>query len=218
MYHIIGGDGQEYGPVSAEQIRQWIAEGRLSAQSQIREATSTDWRELASFPEFVAARPATAPPRTPGPIISSPYVGGTSGEAEAKSRVSGPAIALLVTGIIGLLLSVGSFVLHLLVVLGVRATTPMPAAPSPELQQIFTMLNSLNSPLGLVSDVFSLTVGVLIVLGALKMKNLQSYTFAYTISILAMIPCLSPCCLIGLPFGIWALVVLNKPEIKSQFN
>lgn len=217
MYHIIGGDGQEYGPVSADQIRQWIAEGRLSAQSQIREETSTEWRELTSLPEFAGARPVAAPPRTPAPLGTAPYADIASDPGEAKSRVSGPAIGLLVTGILSLLMSVGSLVMHLTVVLGFRAAQIIPS-PDPQFQQIFTMLNALNGPLGLVSDVFSLTMGTLITLGAVKMKNLQSYTFAYTISILAMIPCLSPCCLLGLPFGIWALVVLNKPEIKAQFS
>ncbi len=47
---------------------------------------------------------------------------------------------------------------------------------------------------------------------------LQSYGFAMTASIIAMIPCISPCCLLGLPFGIWALVVLSKPEVKSAFT
>jgi hypothetical protein len=37
-------------------------------------------------------------------------------------------------------------------------------------------------------------------------------------SIIAMIPCVSPCCLLGLPIGIWALVVLMKPEVKSAFH
>jgi hypothetical protein len=32
------------------------------------------------------------------------------------------------------------------------------------------------------------------------------------------VPCISPCCLVGLPIGIWALVVLNKPEVKSSFH
>ena len=39
-----------------------------------------------------------------------------------------------------------------------------------------------------------------------------------TASILAVVPCVSPCCLVGLPIGIWALVVLSKPEVKSQFT
>ena len=50
------------------------------------------------------------------------------------------------------------------------------------------------------------------------MQKLQNYQFALTASIVAMVPCISPCCVFGLPFGIWALVVLNKPEVKSQFS
>jgi hypothetical protein len=50
------------------------------------------------------------------------------------------------------------------------------------------------------------------------MKNLQSYGLAMTASIVAMIPCISPCCILGLPFGIWALVILNRPEVKAAFR
>jgi hypothetical protein len=35
--------------------------------------------------------------------------------------------------------------------------------------------------------------------------------------VVAMVPCLSPCCILGLPLGIWALIVLMKPEVKSSF-
>jgi hypothetical protein len=52
----------------------------------------------------------------------------------------------------------------------------------------------------------------------LKMKRLESHGLAVTASILAMLPCTSPCCIIGLPLGIWALVVLSKPEVKSAFR
>jgi hypothetical protein len=33
MYRIIGAAGRKYGPVSAEQMRQWIAEGRVNAHT-----------------------------------------------------------------------------------------------------------------------------------------------------------------------------------------
>jgi hypothetical protein len=32
-----------------------------------------------------------------------------------------------------------------------------------------------------------------------------------------MLPC-SICCLVGLPIGIWAVVVLSKPEVKGTFH
>ena len=50
------------------------------------------------------------------------------------------------------------------------------------------------------------------------MLSLRSYEFAMVAAILAMIPCLTPCCLLGLPFGIWAVVVLRKPGVKEYFN
>ena len=33
-YIIIGGDHKEYGPVNEMEVRQWIAEGRLNAESR----------------------------------------------------------------------------------------------------------------------------------------------------------------------------------------
>jgi hypothetical protein len=50
------------------------------------------------------------------------------------------------------------------------------------------------------------------------MKKLKNWNLAMAGSILAMIPCISPCCIMGLPIGIWAVIVLMKPEIKSAFS
>jgi hypothetical protein len=61
MYKIIGADQQEYGPVSAEQIRQWITEGRLSSQSLLQMEGETNFRPLTSFPEFASMVQAPAP-------------------------------------------------------------------------------------------------------------------------------------------------------------
>jgi hypothetical protein len=47
--------------------------------------------------------------------------------------------------------------------------------------------------------------------------RLQYFGLVMAAVIVAMLPC-QCCCLLGLPFGIWALVVLNKPEVKSQFG
>ena len=57
-----------------------------------------------------------------------------------------------------------------------------------------------------------------ILFGALKMKRLENHGLAMATSVVAAVPCISPCCLIGLPIGIWAIVVLLKPEVKSAFH
>jgi len=55
MYKIIGGDGQEYGPISDADIHQWITEGRLNGQSMAKAESDTTFRPLSTFPEFAVA-------------------------------------------------------------------------------------------------------------------------------------------------------------------
>jgi hypothetical protein len=61
-YIIIGADGKEYGPVTDADVRQWIAEGRLNAQSRAKAESDAEFRALATFPEFANALGAGAPP------------------------------------------------------------------------------------------------------------------------------------------------------------
>src|SRR5881628_2252960 len=76
MYKIIGGDKKEYGPVSADELRRWIAEGRLNGQSLALAEGSVEWRTLSIFPEFAEALRAQAgasvpPPGAPMPPVSA---------------------------------------------------------------------------------------------------------------------------------------------------
>jgi hypothetical protein len=54
IYKIIGQDGKEYGPVTAEQLRQWIAEGRLERETPIFVEGAKDWHFVGLLPEFAA--------------------------------------------------------------------------------------------------------------------------------------------------------------------
>ena len=54
--------------------------------------------------------------------------------------------------------------------------------------------------------------------GAIQMKNLKNYGTARAAAMVAMIPLLGPCCILGIPFGIWAFVTLGKPEVQSEFR
>ena len=71
MYIIVGGDGNEYGPVSVEDIRQWIAEGRVNGQTRLRAADGSEWTTVGNLPEFTEALVARyAPPTVPPPLGS----------------------------------------------------------------------------------------------------------------------------------------------------
>lgn len=59
MFTIIGGDGREYGPVTAEQVRTWIRAGRANLATKARRAGSEEWLTLGDFTEF---NPQALPP------------------------------------------------------------------------------------------------------------------------------------------------------------
>lgn len=66
MYKIIGVDGKEYGPITAEVLRQWIAQGRANVQTRTLWENGTDWQPLGTLPEFAnifatATTPASLP-------------------------------------------------------------------------------------------------------------------------------------------------------------
>jgi hypothetical protein len=70
QYLMIGGDGRQYGPVSAAELRQWIQDGRAVAATQVQLVGSNAWRPLSEFTEF-APLPGTAftpPPATQAPV------------------------------------------------------------------------------------------------------------------------------------------------------
>lgn len=50
MYTIIGGDGKEYGPVTVEQVRAWMAAGRANLTTKVRAVGSDVWMALAEVP------------------------------------------------------------------------------------------------------------------------------------------------------------------------
>src|SRR5580658_1979292 len=98
MYFIIGGDGKQYGPISDADLRKWIAEGRLNQQSQVRAESETEFRALATFPEFSGAFGGSAPPGIAPPLGAMP-----GGRDAAAQKVTVPAIGLIVTSSICIL-------------------------------------------------------------------------------------------------------------------
>jgi hypothetical protein len=74
-YKIIGGDRKEYGPVTAEQLRQWVAEKRANAQTLAQPEGGAEWKPLYSWPEFADLAGGLVPllpPVTPGAAVPPP--------------------------------------------------------------------------------------------------------------------------------------------------
>ncbi|MEO6004206.1 MAG: GYF domain-containing protein [Opitutus sp.] len=87
MFTIIGGDGKEYGPVTAEQLRAWIAAGRANLETKAKAAGSDEWRPLRDFPEFAGGPSvSTPPPLTHAPVRAEGPVDAASYAADLISR------------------------------------------------------------------------------------------------------------------------------------
>lgn len=57
-YFLIGTDGRYYGPLSADDVRLWLADGRASRHSRSRRDSEDLWQPLREMPEFeVQTRP-----------------------------------------------------------------------------------------------------------------------------------------------------------------
>ena len=92
MYYVIGADQREYGPVSAEDVQAWIAQGRLTAQSLARPDQTVGWRPLTDFPEFAQALAQAAP-------AAYPKLAGTPAPPSSDNNM---ALASLILGCVSL--------------------------------------------------------------------------------------------------------------------
>jgi hypothetical protein len=126
----------------------------------------------------------------------------------AMNRVAGPATALVITASIGLVLQGISIAINLFSMVAGPVFRPQGNG----IEFVFPFAANIGT------GVFAMAMAGLVFVGALKMKRLESYSFSMAASIIAMIPCVSPCCLLGLPFGIWALVVLSDGRVKMAFR
>jgi hypothetical protein len=84
MYKIIGVDGKEYGPIAAEQLRQWIAENRVNAQTRILAEGATEWKTVGDFPELAEALAAKLPPPVMGASPPKPDADALAAEILAR--------------------------------------------------------------------------------------------------------------------------------------
>ena len=85
MFHIIGGDGKEYGPITAAHIREWIQDGRVNLQTKAKLDRENVWKTLGDFAEFARqAAPAPTLPSAPPLLAARP-------DSAAPTRPAGRA-------------------------------------------------------------------------------------------------------------------------------
>jgi hypothetical protein len=96
MYKIVGNDGKTYGPVTADQIREWIAQGRIENRTTVLSTGAVEWTFVGLLPEF-------APLFSDAPPIIAPL----TATAVSPNKTNGFATAGLVCGIFSCLCCCG---------------------------------------------------------------------------------------------------------------
>ena len=236
MYKIIGANQSEYGPVSAEQIRQWIGENRVNAETMAQALGETSWRPISTFTEFASSFPAAPtpppfpphlssqtppPPMPPAPPSFGAGPGGYFGRDYAVNEMSAPAIGLMIVGILGIVYAIYALLAHIIGSSdvtysmfeqfqgnGLRGQNP----------ELLRLMQNTNGFLGALFALLHGGMGAFALYGALQMKKLENHSLCVAAAIVGAIPWCCPCCFLNLAIGIWALIVLNRPEIRQHFN
>jgi len=150
-------------------------------------------------------QPPMQPPMSPPPGPN---------RTDMLSKVKGPALAMMIIAGITFVLEILSILANLL---GISFMSAGDMSQFEGMEGMEWLAPLMSGTFTIVLGVFTLIGAALIFYGAMKMKDLQGYGLAMTAAILSLIPCFSICC-IGIPFGIWALVVLLNQDVKSAFG
>ncbi len=150
-------------------------------------------------------QPPMQPPMSPPPGPN---------RADMLSKVKGPALAMMIIAGITFVLEILSILANLL---GISFFGAGDMSQLEGMEGMEWLAPLMSGTFTIVMGVFTLVGAALIFYGAMKMKDLQGYGLAMTAAILCLIPCFSICC-IGIPFGIWALVILLNQDVKNAFG
>lgn len=120
----------------------------------------------------------------------------------AKAECSASAVGLIVVGALTILFGA----LRLVLVGGVLAT-----GATDEDEQ-------LAMAVGIAVGVYSLVMGAFVVYAGSRMREAKNYPLCMIGCVLVLIPGISPCCILGLVFGIMGITKLNDGRVKRGFE
>ena len=133
-----------------------------------------------------------------------------------RSKVQGPAIALMVFAVLSFLAQIGSLLYTVVTGLDVEGMQAMVESGDPAMigSVVYTLASTGGGCIGMLLSAVILVAG-------LKMRDLQSYGLCMAGSVLVMLPCGGLgccCCFIGLAIGGWSISTLMKEDVKAAFQ
>ncbi len=131
------------------------------------------------------------------------------GYSDPRQKVRGPGLALMIVGIVGVLLSFGFIALAIFMLIEFANN---PARPNAD--------DELTAFILIACGGVSAAACLVVAMGGSRMRQCRNWGLAMTAAILAVasIALFGLCSVFILPFGIWALVVLNNSEVKREFR
>jgi hypothetical protein len=174
-------------------------------------------------------RPQAPGPRDPYDYRDpfDPTVGATDSQKQAaRSRVMGPAIIFIITGVVNLLWG-GYFVVDSLYINSIppEQFEAQQAQIAPQnaknlKQQGITMkdLQLWSFLFYLILGFYTLLTALILMAGGGSMLATKMWGLGVTASILALLSPGGCCCIIGLVGGIWGLIALLNGEVRAAFR
>lgn len=130
-----------------------------------------------------------------------------------RSKVGPPGIALAVLGLGAILVNLAVLVMSLL---GYASTIASLASGELDAATTSSVVSSLIGYL--LQFALSCLASFIVAFAGLRLRGARSPGLVYFGSVLAMLPCVGPCCCLGLPIGIWAIVTMQDEQVKAAFS
>lgn len=149
--------------------------------------------------------------------------------AAARASTAAPGLFLILNGLFGLLcvafMAFMVFQPERFIKAGREFAAQQP--PGPDRQKFEDQLNDVenqfrqNRAAIQIQNAIQLSIpafaNLIAVLGGFSMRRLGSYGLSMFGAIASLIPMLTGCCCTGCVFGLWALLVLLRPEVRAGF-
>ena len=205
MYYFKANDKNEteYGPLDADQIREWVREKRMDGHSLVRKSPYEEWRPLNQIEELsyiCREAPESPVPSTPLTIPAVVPVAAVApaGQPIKPGKLQAVAIMTLVGGIIGVFVGLGYgcyFSLLTLATFGFGAVL-------------------------MILPLYALIFGIMAITKGSQMlgpNSLPAFKSAKSVAIMQIINII--CCdVLNLIMGIINLVFLNDPEVRDYLR
>ena len=194
MYYFKANDKNEteYGPLDADQIREWVREKRMDGHSLVRKSPYEEWRPLNQIEELsyiCREAPESPVPSTPltRPAVVPVAVVAPAGQPIKPGKLQAVAIMTLVGGILALLTCFGI---------------------------------ALGTMFIYIPWIYSLVLGIMAIIKGSQMLGSNpapAFASAKTIAIMQIVNIIN-CDMVNLTLGIITLVFLNDPEVRDHLR